>query len=154
MNSFKQWAICLVIGAVAGTLVMVMSPRGSMDKTVRAIIGIFIVAVIGMPFADMLKSGYTAESFAVYDYNDVREDMRDFMLDSFCESVKKELETVSSGFGVPLDKIFIEADIDANNCINIHKITAEICSGFSDKAVELSKILSEYAGVNVTVIAE
>lgn len=154
MDSLKQWALCLIIGAAAGTLVMVLSPRGSMDKTVRAVVGIFIVAVISVPFADMLKSDYAAEAMAVYDYADDGEDMRKYMLDSFCESVKKELEKTASDIGVPLGEIYIEAEIDADNCIIIHKISVETDPGFSGKATELSAALSEKTGVHVTVIAE
>lgn len=154
MDSFKQWALCLVIGAAAGTLVMALSPRGSTDKTVRAVVGIFIVAVIGTPFADMFRSSYAAEVFAEYDYADSGGDMREFMLDSFCDSVKKELKKTSVELGIPFDEILTEADIDENNCIIIHKITVKIGSEFSDKSAELSAALSENTGVDVTVIAE
>lgn len=154
MDSFKQWALCLIVGAAAGTLVIALSPRGSMDKTVRAVIGIFVVAVISAPFADMLKNSGTAEVFAAYDYSDGIENMSGFMLESFCESVKNELKKSASAIGIPLKEIYIEADIDTNNCIIIHKISVEIEPEFADKAKELSSALSEIAGAYVTVIAE
>lgn len=154
MDSLKQWALCLVIGAAAGTLVMVISPRGATNKTVRAVVGIFIVAVIGVPFADMIKSGCATEVFAAYDYSDGDADMSEFMLESFCESVKKEIQNSARNIGVPLCEVVVEADTDADSCIIIHKITVKIDSEFSDKVSELSDILSKTTGVFVTVIAE
>jgi len=154
MDSLKQWALCLIIGATAGTLVMALSPRGSTDKTVRAVVGIFIVAVIGAPFVNILKNSYTAEVFAAYDYADNGDDMSKFMLDSFCVTVKTEIENTASYIGIPLEKVQIEADIDAENCIIIHSISVEIKPHFLNKAAELSDILSKKTGAYVTVNAE
>lgn len=154
MDSLKQWALCLIVGALAGTVVTALSPRGATSKTVRAVAGIFIVAVIGVPFTDMLEGSYSAEAFAAYDYDYGDADMSDFLLESFCESVKKELETAALQAEIPFEEIFIEADIDTENCIIIHNITVRVGSDFSDKSAELSDILSKSAGVYVTVIAE
>ena len=154
MDLLKQWAICLIAAAMAATLVMTLTPRGSTNKTVRAVVGIFIVAVIGTPFVDMLNSGYVSDAFAVSDYSVGGDDMRDFLLESFCESVKTELENTASQLGISLDEINIEAELDAENCIIIHKISVETDSEYSEKSSEISDILSEKTGVNVTVNAE
>lgn len=154
MDSLKQWALCLIVGAMAGTLVVALSPRGSMDKTVRAVIGIFVVAIISAPFAHMLKSSSTADVFAVYDYIGADVNMSDFMLESFYKTVENELKKTSSAIGIPLKEIYIEADVDAENCIIIQKISVEIEPEFLDKSAELSSVLSENTGAYVAVIAE
>ena len=43
LEVLRQWALSLIIASAAGTFAMVLSPRGSMDKTVRVVVGIFVV---------------------------------------------------------------------------------------------------------------
>lgn len=155
MDALRQWALCLIIGAAAGTFVMAVSPRGAMDKTVRAVVGIFVVAAICSPLAGLLKTDFTADAFAEYEYAlQNEEDMYDYMLEAYRTEVEKRILSAADEMGTEIREIFISADIDANNCIIIQEITVTLASDYSDRTADFSRFLSEKTGVNVSVNAE
>lgn len=155
MDELSQWALCLIIGAAAGTFVMAVSPRGSMDKTVRAVVGMFVVAAICSPLAELLKADFAADAFAVFE-NEMQneDDMRDYLLEAYRTELEKRIVTAARERGTEIEEIFISAYIDADDCIIIQEITVAVASEHSAQSGELSRFLSERLGVNVTVNAE
>lgn len=156
MDALRQWALCLIIAAAAGTFVISVSPRGSMDKTVRAVVGIFVVAAICSPLADLIKSDFTVEAMADYEYeaDDGAEDLQEYMLSVCREAAEEKIISAAEESGVSVEEIFINADIDADNCIIIHGITVTVSAETSDKSAGFSAILEETLGVPVTVTTE
>ena len=62
-DAFKQWAVSLIICALGGALISLLSPRGSMEKTLRAVIGIFVVSAICTPLLKLKKSDVFLPAF-------------------------------------------------------------------------------------------
>ncbi len=155
MDELRQWALYLIIGAAAGTFVMAVSPRGSMDKTVRAVVGIFVVAAICSPLAELFKADFAADAFAVFE-DDLQseEDMRDYLLEAYRAELEKQIVSAARERGTEIEEIFISAHIDADNCIIIQDITVTVSPECLEQGGELSRFLSERLGVNVTVNAE
>lgn len=153
MDALKQWALCLIIGAAAGTFVMAVSPRGSMDKTVRAVVGIFVVAAICSPLANLLKDDLSTEAFADYETDIQSEDMNDYVLEAFCNEVQKRVLSEADEWGIGIKEIFTDAEIDADNCIIIHKITVTAEEKNGQEIRNFSACLSEELGVAVAVNA-
>ena len=157
MNDLRQWVLCLIIAAVAGTFVMIISPRGSMDKTVRAVVGIFVVAVICAPLAELADNQLSVEAIADFDFpelSDSDEELRESMILSLKNAVNEQVETAADEMNVKTEKIYAEMDFNSENCIIIHNITVEISEDYSEKALQFSKILEERLGVPITVNAE
>ena len=110
MDALRQWALCLIIAAVACTFVMALSPRGAMDKTIRAVAGIFVVAAICSPLADVFESGLAADAFSLFEYSDSGdEEMKEFILDSYRSEVEKRILEVANEKNVKVIKINISA---------------------------------------------
>lgn len=155
MDALRQWALCLIIGATAGTFVMAISPRGSMDKTVRAVVGIFVVAAICSPLAGLPKTDFTADAFADYEFTQQsEEEMYEYMLEAYRREVENRILSAADEQGNEISEIFISADIDADNCIIIQDITVTLASEHSADTAEFSAYLSQRLGVSVTVNAE
>lgn len=156
MDALRQWAICLIIGAAAGTFVMSVSPRGSMDKTVRAVVGIFVVAVICSPLADFKKTDFAFNTMTDYKYDerDSTEKIHEYMLSVCREEMNKQILSAAEEHGLTVNEIFINADIDAENCMIIHDMMVEIGAEHSEKSNEFSEILSQKIGVPVKVATE
>ena len=155
MDALRQWALCLIIGATAGTFVMAISPRGSMDKTVRAVVGIFVVAAICSPLAELLKTDFTADAFADYDYAlQSEEDMYGYMLEAYRREVENRILSAADEQGTEISEIFISADIDADNCIIIQDITVTLTPEYLAQTADFSAYLSQLLGMGVTVNAE
>ena len=157
MNELRQWVLCLIIAAVAGTFVMVISPRGSMDKTVRAVVGIFVVAAICAPVAQLKDKQISVEALADFEFSQAPaadKELKDYMLSSLKNAVDSQVRKASEEIGITTEKIFAEMKYNAENCIIIHSITVEIPEKFAKKSSELSEILEERLGVPVAVNAE
>ena len=57
MDAVRQWAICLIAAAAAGTFAAAVIPGGSMEKTVKAVAGIFVVVAVCSPLAELRSHG-------------------------------------------------------------------------------------------------
>ena len=158
MDFIKEWALCLIFAAAAGTLATVIIPRGSTDKTARAVIGIFVVAVICSPLSEISKSDLSVEAFADSEEggfdNSYAEDMREQMADVFKTTLDSQIRKVASELGIAVTSVKADISVDAEYCINIHKIVVTASnSELSDEAY-LSELFGEKLGVPVEIIAE
>ena len=155
MDALRQWALCLIIGAAAGTFVMAISPRGSMDKTVRAVVGIFVVAAICAPIATLLKEDIGTEAFADYEFEEHGEDeLNGYMLEMFRSETEKIILSTADEFDIAVKDICINAEIDAENCIIIHSITVAVRMEDEPEKSSFSDTFFQKTGVRVTVNAE
>ena len=158
MDLLKNLALCLIAAAAAGTLATVIVPRGSTDKTVRAVVGIFVVAVICSPFSELDKSDLVAEVFGNYEDvisdNSYTREMQEHMVELMKETVNSEITEAAKEIGAEIKSVHADISADDENCINIHKIDIIINKTDFDDKEELSKKISEKLGVPVNVTAE
>ena len=158
MEFLKSWAFSLITAAAAGTLATVIVPRGSMDKTLRAVVGIFVVAVICSPLAEIKKQESALDIFADFDeapFDDSYiENLHENMLGIFESTVNSCVKESASQLNI--DVISVNADIffDENQCINIHKIEVVISNCQPSEKKKLSQKISEKLGAPVEIIAE
>lgn len=154
LDVLRQWAICLIIAAAAGTFAMVVSPRGSMDKTIRAVVGIFVVAVICSPLAEMKSSGFSLGAMAEYEFEEENanvQELREQLVSACRDAVEAQAVQAAQELGIGIESVEAEMSVDADNCIIIHNITVNIATDFEEKARLLSESLQEKLGVPVQV---
>lgn len=147
----------MIAAAVAGTFAMIVSPRGSMDKTIRAVVGIFVVAAIFSPLTELKKDGngfFEKEAFAFEEENKADEKLGDYLLTACKNAVNSEIEKAADELNIPDFQSEIDAYVDDENCIIIQNITIYIPAEHIDKAEKLSDRASERIGAPVTVNAE
>ena len=156
MDAFKQWALSLIVASAAGTFVMVISPGGSMDKTVRAVVGVFVVAAICSPLAGFASSDLSAEAMMNYEYDerDNSNKLQEYVFDVCRYEAEKQIVSVADKMGVRVKEICIDADIDTNECIIIHSVTVIIDEESVEKSSELSAAFEADLKVPVAVNAE
>ena len=151
MNELKQWSLCIIIGAIAGTFAMAISPRGTMNKAVRAVTGIFIVASMCAPLMNLVESDMAINTFDYVYKEDGTENMDEYIKESFSKEIEKHILSVAETYKIEVKEIFINADIDADKCIIIHKISVSTASASDEVLLKFSRTLSEETGVNVAV---
>lgn len=158
MDILKSWALCLIAAAAAGTLATVIVPRGSMDKTVRAVIGIFVVAVICSPLAEIKEFDLFADAFsdykAAFSDNSHTREMQDYMIEMMKNTVNSEIKKIADEFKTEIKSVVCDISADNSNCINIHKIDIVINKSDYLDEEEFSDKISEKLGVPVSVAAE
>ncbi len=150
MEEFRHWCLCLIVAAAAGTLATVIMPKGSMDKTVRAVIGIFVVSVICAPLAQIKSADVSVQAFADYDseYQNT-EELEEYMISACRTAIENTVLKEAEHLGVQPVSIEAEISVDDDKCIIIHKIRISI-PGSSEKInADLSEKLEEKLGVPV-----
>ncbi len=158
MELLKNLALCLIAAAAAGTLATVIVPRGSTDKTVRVVVGIFVVAVICSPFSELDKSDLVTGVFGNYEDvisdNSYTREMQEHMVELMKETVNSEITEAANELGTEIKSVFADIEADNENCINIQKIDIVINITDSRNKEKLSEKISERLGVPVNVTAE
>lgn len=123
-----------------------------MDKTVRAVVGIFVVAVICSPLAEMKDANFSVQAFAEYEFETKNvEVLREQVVSACRNAVKNQVADTARELEIEVKSIEAEMNINAENCIIIHKITVDIASDNSEKAKLFSEILQEKLGIPVQV---
>lgn len=156
MDFLKDIALCLIAAAAAGTLAIVIVPRGSMDKTVRASVGIFVVAVICSPLSKIDTEALNV--FADFEESDFdksyTEEMNNAVVDTFKKAIENCLKEIASELNYEIVSVNADISVDDEQCINIHKIRVVINNtGMSDISV-LSEKTSGMLGVPVEMSEE
>ena len=151
MDGLKQWAITLIIGGLAGTFAMIVVPNGGATKTLRTVIGIFVVLIVFVPLTNIDFSDDFMPAFKNYvTETDDEKNISEYMISVCSESVKKEIEKTASELGAKIKSAEIEMYINSEYCIIIQEIAVE--SDYPEKG-ELSSLLSEKTGVPVRIIS-
>ena len=139
--------MCLVISAAAVAFVTIITPRGSTDKTVRAVAGIFVVSAVFAPFADM--SFDFNEIITAAEYADLQSnELTDSVLDACRNAAENAILSEAEQRGITVNEICIDADINADGCIIIHSVTVKTNGGNAD---ELKEAFGNILGVPVEV---
>ena len=158
MEMLKEMSFCLMISAAAGTLVTVLVPKGAMDKTVKAVVGIFVVAAVCSPFYGAENKVLISDAFAdfeEYDFDELdAKEMNNALVDTFVTVLKNRIEEFASERDIRVSSLDADLYVDEENCINIHKITVTIEKYENVNLEELSREISDELGVPVDVTKE
>ena len=158
MELLKEISFCLIISAAAGTLVTVLVPRGAMDKTVRAVVGIFVVAAVCSPLYGVDKKDLVSDvfsDFGEYDFDEsYAEDMNNVLIDTFVTALEKSVYEFASERNLKISSLDADLSVGDDGCINIHNITVVIENCRSYDNTELSRKISDELGIPVDVTEE
>lgn len=155
MDALKQWALCLILASVAGTFAVIISPRGSSDKTIKIVAGIFVVSAICSPLSEIVKLDSLETMLTISDYSgESSKQLREFLIDSFCSELEMKINSVLAEYNVVGAEIYINADIDADNCIIIRDVSVEIDGSLIDEKEEIGKRLKDFTGMDIAVISK
>lgn len=150
MDALKQWIISLVFSAAAGTLISVISPKGSNDKTVKTVVGIFIIAAVCVPLSEIEASDFSVPAF-VRDEIIADNSMNDFTVEMLENELFNKASEVASEFGCGIKDVEIQAEYDNENCIIIHEMTVYFINSENEKVTEIAAKIENELGVPVTV---
>lgn len=151
MDELRQWSISLIIAAVAGTVITVISPRGSADKIMRTVTGIFVVASVAVPLMQVDISDVSAQSFFEYSDSDVgySYELEQQLVDACKTALENQIIMAASQVGADVKSVESELSVDENGCIIIHKIVIKIANTTAKD--ELENLLEQETGIRVTV---
>lgn len=145
MDTVKQWVLTVVIAAAAGAIVLMLSPEGEVNKSVKTAVSLFLMAAMIMPFAkgvELNLGDIFAESEAE----------QPDLTDSVCEQMKAALtvkiQDILEENGIKYENINIDMNIEDNE-ITVNGIEISAHSGGNIGTAE--KRIREETGAGVKI---
>lgn len=154
-DAFRQWATGLIICALGGTVISLLSPRGSMEKTLRAVIGIFVVSAVCTPLVKLKKADsflpvFTAQTLPAVEAENLRE-----QIEEACKSTAgKVIDEVMKSVEIGDYEAAVNVHMDENGCIIIQDIQVEVDSENIGSVAKIQALLQQKLNVTVNVICE
>lgn len=145
METFKSWAVSSVTAAAVVTVISLLSPSGNLEKSIKIIIALFLIAAFIMPFS---KSDIVVESFdinrgikEIIDENKLDNEVKKNVADSLENAVETEICAYLSGVGV--DYVSVEAKVSVDRDNNVYTQSISIILSEKISTYELEKFVSE-----------
>lgn len=152
MDAIKSWAVSVIISALAGTVVSLLMPKGSMEKTMRAVIGVFMVSAVCLPLAQSDIAEEAEAVFSASDYGENRADsMEEYLVSEYENTVKEAVESAAEESVISDYEVFADISCNDSGCIIIHKITVEIGEEYFASKDAFETLLKEKLGFAVSV---
>lgn len=150
MEGLKQWLVSLVFSSAAGALITVISPKGSNDKTLKTVVGIFIISAVFLPLTKMDISDFSLPAFASeFEIEQGKEG--DFVIEMLEEELFETISETAKSFDCRIKNIYIDAEYDAEKCIIIHKITVYFAAGEAENIMKTAAETEKLLGVPTEV---
>lgn len=151
MNEFRQWALCLIITAAAGTFVCAVSPGGSTEKAVRTVAGIFVVVAVCSPLTKLKKTEFAKNVFSdSYVISDSSGELEEQVLEQCRSSVEEQLVPIAEKHSVTVCSVTLDAYFDEYGSIIIQNIHLDIISENPESGLLFMSEAQEILGVPIT----
>lgn len=126
MESVKTWAFSVCCASIAGGIMDILLPEGSLQKTYKTVFCVFVLCVILAPLSeigsfdiDVFKNELEDIENEEYSENAFNENSEKYIEDEIVNSVKEVLKEE----GVNAEDIFVKVNILNDGSINIIKFT-------------------------------
>lgn len=151
MDALKQWALCLIVSAAAGTLLTLLSPRGSSEKTLKTVVGIFMIAAVCTPLSELKGTDFEMPAYAELDGIDSSIDFEERYVETFRSVIDAQVKTAAEECSIASYEVFADISLDDDSCIIIHEIAVEAAEENKTKLNAFSSLLQQRLGVSVSV---
>ena len=152
MDFVKQWALTLIATAAFSTLVVFLTPSGNAEKTIKAVVGIFVIVSVCSPLADAV---FEPENLFSFSFEQADAEFGESVADSYSElleeSLHSQIDSVAQEFGVTLNSVEAEISADESGCIIIHNITVNAGGNDGSGAERFKEYLEKLLGLPVEV---
>lgn len=132
MDLLKQWIISLIICAIVGAVVNILSPKGSIERVMKVVVATFLICAFLSPFI----SGDGMETdFELPEFSEHKSDLSDSISSSLLAHAEKQTESETISLLESLEVEYISAEavaaINEENQIYIKTITVIADEKFS-----------------------
>jgi len=152
MDFVKQWALTLIATAAFSTLVVFLTPSGNAEKTIRAVVGIFVIVSVCSPLADAV---FESENLFSFSFEQADTEFGESVADSYSElleeSLHSQIDSAAQEFGVTLTSIEAEISAGESGCIIIHNITVNASGNGGSEAEGFTEYLEKLLGLPVEI---
>ncbi len=143
-----MWIMGIAVAAIIGGVVLVLTPEGATEKSVKTIVSFFLIASMVLPLSKVEKLNLSLQTMQ----NEAVENSKiaDAAVDAFVQNLKDEISSTLENNGIKINEINISANI-SNNEISVEQI--QIILNEKDKRVA-EEILKNHLDLTAQIKGE
>lgn len=154
MEVLRSWVLGITLCAGVGTVLFVLVPRGSMERSMRSVLALFMIYAVAAPLlklktprldADRIEGSYS-QSAAQY-----AEVVEKRMLDAADDAVRREILRAVPRLDNASTLIEVRSALNGENSVYIESVTVYL-NGSGIAASQVKKELREKLGLTAEVI--
>lgn len=146
MEFIKQWALGLVLISVVGTVVLVLSPSGSIEKQVRITVSLVIMIMTVNPLLQFfdIEKDFSLEKAVVTENPNI--DGEKYLIDAFKEDIKGRIMNLLKNSDIEV--IGTEIDISVNsNEVRIDRVKVNLAESSTERVTEVKDLIKNEYGI-------
>ena len=137
METVKQWALTVAVSAVAGAITLMLAPEGTLNKSVRTAVSLFLIAAMLTPFV----KGIDVSDFSFPEAEYEQTDLTDAVSEQMKAAVKTKITEILDDCGIKPIEINIDISVDEEQ-MRIEKIEITAFDG-GDRVTAENRIKAE-----------
>ncbi len=145
MDYIKQWALGLVLTSVIGTVVLVLSPSGTMEKQVRLAVSLVILVMFVSPLfslSDLKQDQFSAE--ANFKEN-MSNNAEEYFTGVFENELNEKIISLVEAEGIEVAETKIDVSVKNENEISVESVVVYILD--KDKSSEVKSLIENEYGI-------
>lgn len=153
VEALRSWVFGITLCAMAGTVIFVLVPRGSMEKSMRSVLSLFMIYVIASPLLKLKDLRIDTDSFeksysqSAEQYAEVIEKrMLDAADEAICKAILSSVPRLDNGS----TQIVVKSALNGENSVYIESIKIYL-NGSGIAASQVKSELSEKLGLTAEV---
>ena len=146
METLRHWALTVAVSAVAGAIINMLSPKGSLGKSVRTAVSLFMLIAMLAPFVGETDfSDFLSFSEAEYSENDISDTVKN----EIKASVEAEIRKILSDCGIKSADVSIDITVDKGT-VTVGGIEIE-ADGSAESMKAAEKRIKDEIGADVSI---
>ncbi len=142
MDALKQWMVCIVICAIIGAVVNIISPKGNMERVMKVAVSSFLMCAFLSPFISGVSTDISLEFTDFSEHkNNLSSQITSHMISAAEEETENETEKLLISLGVEYISVEAEADVDSENNIYIKSVTIAAYDKYSHRQRQIESNL-------------
>ncbi len=153
METLRSWATCVALSALAGGILWLLSPKGSVQKALQAVVAVFLLCAFLSPLFH--REGAVLEWFApeieeIPDNPQLAQTLLEQQRRAVEEALKKQCGDILVARGIEGAEISVQTDILDDGSIEIVSVQVKLPGGVANIDA-LRTALREVTGLAVEI---
>ena len=150
MDFIKTWILAIVSTAAVGSVVLMLCPAGSMEKTVKTVVSLLLLLVFLSPASRGELSALRMDNFVSYPDEDLSVDGA-VVLSGLAENeIKKIISEILNEASVEYNDISVSAYVSGNEVV-VERITLDLTERNEAVKERVLSLLEEKIGYEVEI---
>lgn len=150
MSFIKTWVITVVVSSIVGVVVHVVSPAGSIEKSVKTAVSLFILCAFLSPFASSMK----IEDFDIGEIAPVPSDngkANEIILTKLRLDITDKIEKIFQEHNITDETISMDIRLNNDGEIVIDRVLIVVNQESSASLTELKNDVYSALGLNIEI---